>query len=95
MSWIDSYAPLYAVVSLLAAVAAFVAGRRSRVDAGSVRTAVFATLSGLVWPILLLGLLQLAMIHAAGWLVRYVDRPARQSVRPQQVPFGGAMLTAR
>lgn len=95
MSWIDSYATLYAVVSLVVALAAFVAGRRFRVDAGNGQTAVFAMLAGLVWPILVLGLLQLAIVHAAGRLVRYVDRPAEQSVRPEQVRFGVAILTAR
>ncbi len=95
MDWIVSPIALYVVTALVAALAAFAAGRRFRVDTGVGSTILLALVAGLVWPVLLLGLSQLAIVHGVARLLRHIDGMAEPSTRPKRAPLGVAMLTAR
>ena len=95
MYWFASPIALYAVMSLAGAVAAFGAGRRFRVDTEAASTKLFALVAGLVWPVLLVGLLQLAIVHAAARLLRYVDGLADPSVLSEKAPLGAGILMVR
>lgn len=94
MDWFASPA-VYAVVALMGAVAALAASRRFRVDTGAGSVLLFALIAGLVWPVVLVGLLQLAIVHAAARLLRHADRKADPSGLPTKAPLPMAMLTAR
>ena len=90
MMWIG----VYAAVAIVVAIAAFLLAERLRTPGVPApdNPGRYAVLAGLLWPVVLVGVAQWALIAAVAERLRRAPAPARRATSPMRAPRTAGIL---